>query len=368
MRGSNGSSRPGPNSCVREPRGPRLAFRFCAKKRVTPHPIRERMSILRGRGEPRCRSARAGRSRTVVLWAGTLAAIAVLITPISASAYGTSVSWTNGTVLCQFAPDSPSVGVSALNQIGNGLVLSLANVTEVGPAESVAAVADLTGVTWAVTNRSSGDAYDLAYSGRASLVDPSGSTSLGSAELSVDFVLPAYDGSPNGTVDAVEVVLVVANWTWQAPGDYLTLAFAATPSFPAAEHLSATSDPGWLLADSDNASGSENARVGADSPAYASSGTGAVTPVNANFSVTILSAEHAIVRVALAASAGAFSSLSFTARVGVVLPTQVAGVPLAGLAAAGGGALLAVFLAAAVTYRVRRRPSELIYMTEEEQP
>ncbi|HYA10903.1 MAG TPA: hypothetical protein VEH10_04455, partial [Thermoplasmata archaeon] len=290
---------------------------------------------------------------------------------VAASSYGDGYPswWTNGTVLCRFSAASPSVGVSALIHNGTGVTISLLSASEVRPDGSVAATSDLSTLVWAVANLSTEDAYDLAYTTNATLVGPSGGgPSVGSVDLAVNFVLPRYPGSPVGPIDTVNVALSVDHWTWQATGDHLVLTFGASPSFPAAEHLAAVSTPGWLLASVSNASGSELERIGMNSTALAAPAAGPTTPVVATASVTVASPSAARMTVAFGSSAGAFSALAFTARVGVGLPGTIAGVPLVDLAIVGTVAGLLSVLVAAGGRRIRQRPSKLIYVTEEEQP
>ena len=309
-----------------------------------------------------------------MLSAGIVLASAVLLgglSPVvSASPYGPGdpVSWTNGLVLCQFAEDWPSVAVSALSLNGTGVTVAVLNVSEVRANQSLAAYASMGGLPWRASNLSTEDAYDLAYSIEAPVVSSSGSPrTVGSAELSVRFVLPAYSGSPSGSTDIVNVVFSVVNWTWLAPGDHLVVAFSATPSFPGKEQLNTTSAPGWLISSRSTTTGSELERVGANATASATTGAGALTTVVANSTVQIISPESARLAVAFGTSAGEFTSLGFTAKVGIVVPSAVAGIPLTELAASGAAAVLVSLLVAAAARRLRKKPSKLVYVTEEEE-
>jgi hypothetical protein len=277
------------------------------------------------------------------------------------------ISWTNGVVLCQFAPVSPSVAVSAWSVSGSGVTVSLLSLTESGPSPATAAVADLSGLSWTVANWSNEDAFDLAYSLHATLSTPANpSSNVGSADLLLQFVLPAYEGSPQGPTDTVNVVFSVANWTWQHSGDHLALAFSAAPTFPSSEHFSPSSASGWLLASTSNQSGEVLEQIGASSTATAVSGSGPSTTVPATASLALASPSSAEVNVTFGSSAGSFSSLTYTAKVGVVLPATVAGIPLSELAAAGAAGVAVSLGVALVAHRVRRRPSKLVYVTEEE--
>jgi hypothetical protein len=301
---------------------------------------------------------------------GVSVGLLILISPGAAAwtaGAADPVSWSNGVVLCQFAPVNPSVAVSSVSLSGSGVTVSVLSFSEASPSSSVVAVAEVNGLSWTVANWSTEDAFDLAYAVHAPLTSPTNSSrTVGSTDLTVQFVLPAYQGSPEGPTDAVNVVFTVDNWTWQQAGDHLVLAFAAAPSFPAAEHLSASSAPGWLLASTSNSTGNVLEQVGANVTGTASTGSGPSSPVAADASLAIGSPSYAHVSVTFASSAGAFTSLTYTARVGVVLPATAAGIPLSEIAAVGAAGVLVSLCVAAVARRIRRRPSKLVYVTEEE--
>jgi hypothetical protein len=274
-------------------------------------------------------------------------------------------SWSNGEVLCQFGSSRPSVGVSALGRTDAGMTVDDLAFEEASPGGSEVAVANLTASSWTVSNRSTDDAYDLSYGTTAELMPADGSgPAIGSADLRVDFILPAYEGSPDGSMNVVNVSFTISNWTWQSPDDHLVLAFDASASSPATEHLAATSAPGWLMVTSSNATGAELESLGLASTANASATAGAPTTVDANGTVAFASPALAHVTIAFGTEAKGFGSLAFTARVGVQLPATVAGVPTADLLAAGAAGVAASLAIAGVTRRVRRRPSRLIYAEE----
>lgn len=318
----------------------------------------------RGRSRPRAPSG-------VVLVAALIAAVVVLSPAASASTYrsGNPISWSNGVVLCQFAAGSPSVAVSHSGVSGTGVTIALLSLVEVASGTSVVRVANLSGLTWVVENRSTDDWYDLAYSAHAPLVSPSGGGGpVGSVDLLVQFVLPIYQESPQLPTNQVSVLLSIGNWTWTSPNDQLELAFGVAPSFPASEHLNATSAPGWLLASSSNESGQVLEQVGTNSTAEVTSGAGSPATVIADASLEIPSPSWAELSVTFGNSAGAFSSLLFGAHVGVVIPATVAGIPISELAAVATAAALVSLAVAAVTRRIRRRPSKLIYVSGEKEP
>jgi hypothetical protein len=313
----------------------------------------------------------AGRATRGSLVVAVVAALAVLGPTVSAYSYrnGDPVAWSNGVVLCQFATQSPSVAVSHSGVSGTGVTVSLASLVEATRANSVVGVANLSGLSWSVTNLSTDDAYDIEYSAHAAVVSPSSSArTLGSVQLTVQFVLPAYQGSPKGPTDRVSVLISVVGWSWQGPTDHLVLAFEITPSYPASEHLNATEARGWILSSTSNESGQVLEQVGANASAQVTAATGPATTVAANASVEISSPSWAELSVAFGDSAGAYTSLSYDAEVGIVIPTEVAGIPLSEIVAViAAGAFVSVVVAVA-TRRVRRRPSKLIYVTEAERP
>lgn len=301
------------------------------------------------------------------LWAGgggaTFAVLLIASSALGATWYA-PVGWTNGTVLCEFASSEPAVGVSALSVAQSGLTTWMAGLSEVRPNGSVAASAELSGRTWTVANLSTDDAYDLAFSILAPVSDGAGAT-VGSVNLSVQFVLPAYSGSPDGAVDEVTVLVAASGWAWQGVGDHLVMTVAASPSVPATEHLVASTTVGWTLSSLANSTGADRERLGFNSTAMVTTHGGEPTLIPANASLDLASPQSATVSIGFGAGAGAYSSLEFTAHVGVVLPATVAGIPLPELLAAIGAAALVSLVVAVSARRLRQRPSRLIYAEEE---
>ncbi len=302
-------------------------------------------------------------------------ALALPLAPGAAASYGGGepVAWTNGLVLCQFSGTVPEVSVSALNLTGTGMLLSTMSVGEASPNGSMVSTAELADAVWNVSNDSSDDAYVLVYAVHVTLESTTLSAAsdrwtpaaLGSADLEVTFVLPAYAGSPDGPTDVVNFSLTVANWTWQSPADHLVVGFAASPSFPLTETLTAAVAPGWLLVSSSVASGAELERMGM-SPTASVVSSGGASAVLPDYATMQLSPAVANVTIVLSSLAGAASSATFTGRVGIVLPTTVAGIPTSEFVAAVAAATLVSALVAVGAQRVRRRRSRLIYVDEEE--
>jgi len=276
------------------------------------------------------------------------------------------ISWSNGMVLCQFDSTVPSVAVSHSGVSGTGITVSLLSLAEVTPGGSAVATAALSGVNWSVANLSEDDAYyDLAYTAVAPIVSATGGSSpIGSVELEVQFVLP-YPGASGEAANEVSLWISAVNWTWQSSADHLQLSFGAAPSFPSSEHLNVSAAPGWLLANTYNDSGQVLEQMGANSSAEVVPSSGPATTVAANATLAVPTPAWAVVSVAFGSSAGTYSSLSYVARVGVVIPAQIAGIPITDFAAVAAVGSLVCVGVAVVTRRVRRRPSKLIYVTEE---
>ena len=296
-----------------------------------------------------------------------LAATIVPVAGASAAWSPDPVSWNNGSVLCQFLADQPGVNVSALARNGSGLTTGLRGVSEIDPSGAVVASAALSGLSWNSEKIVTEDFYDLAFTAVAPVdSSASGAPTVGSVDLRVDFVLPAYEGSPSGDYSMVTVQVSVANWSWQAAGDSLALSFSASPTFPSAEHLQTATAPGEQLASASTSSGQTFEWMGLSTTAAAASATGPAVNVSATPSLGDLSSTSAVVGVAFGSAAGAFQSLVFTAHVGVVLPSSVAGIPTVDLVAVGAAAVAGSLGIAAATRRVRSRPSRLIYVDDEE--
>jgi hypothetical protein len=292
-----------------------------------------------------------------VLFAG-IAAPAIAVSP----AWDPDpISWTNGVVLCQFAAAAPTVSVSDDSQNGTGLTVGMSGMAEVAPNGSLIAVANLSAAHWSISNVSTDDAFDLAFVATVPFAQPS----AGSASVRVDYVLPAYDGSSNGATNTVAVNVSVANWTWEASGDHLAMSFFATPSFPESESLTHPSNSSWMFSNSRNSSGTELEWMQADTVGTARPSSGGNVSISAAPTMSVWTAEWAILSVAFGSGAGDFRSLNYTAVVGVVLPSTIAGIPLVDFAAVGAAAVLVSVGIAAVTRSLRRRPSDLTYVDEE---
>ncbi len=300
--------------------------------------------------------------------------VPVLLVPAAAASDGAvpgwtdgAVSWTNGTVLCEFNPGSPGVTASSPALSQTGLSVGLSSIEEVNATGGTPAVASMYDATWLVTNLSSDDAFDLAFSSQVPLVDPVSQATVGSASVEVQFVLPAYAGADSGSVNQVTLEVGVSNWTWQASGDTLALLFPIAPAFPDHEQLIAPTAGGATVRSLSTQTGDPLETFTAATNATVVPPGGPSTLVAAAPTFTI-QPELGFVTLAIGnASTGSFQSMNYTAVVNVVgLPSTVLGLPLYDYALVAGGAGFVCVVVAAGVRRVRQRTSDLIYVEDDE--
>lgn len=325
----------------------------------------------RGRRSPPLRPLVRG----ITLLGGTTAFAAALLVvsfaPVTAAsatwAPPDPLAWSNGIVLCEFSPVAPSVNVSAVSLSETGLTVNLGGMTEVRPDGSAVAVANLSNVAWQVANLSTDDAFDLAFIATSvPLVAPTASAPVvGSVDLRVDFVLPAYASSPDVSTDVVSAVLTVSNWTWQAAGDHLAADLSSWVTYPGSERLTGPGAPSRMITGTSTGSQGDLQWMGFAPNATVVSPGGNSSTVSASPQLEGLTSGAASVTVAFGASAGEFRSLVFVTQVGVILPTAIAGIPTVDFLAVAGAAAGTSLVVAVVAHRVRRRPSRLTYAEEE---
>lgn len=317
---------------------------------------------------------RPGQPANFLVWtacAGFLLLLGAAFFPAASATPGwgpDSVSWTNGLVLCQFSASRPSVNVSAFGLNGTGLAVGVVGMEEIRPDGSIAATANLTGATWDISNASTDQAYDLAFTAEVAVDSTaSGSTPVGTADVRVDFVLPVYTDASGGSGATVMTTLSITNWTWQGAGDSLEIGYSAAPAFPLAEHLAASAEPGWLLTSVSSSSGRTLEWLQPGSSALAQASSGASVNVSATPALALRSPASGTVNVVFGSSAGSFRSLTYASDVGIVLPPTIAGIPTVDFVIVAAVAAASSLAIAAVTRRIRARPSRLIY-AEEERP
>ncbi len=275
-------------------------------------------------------------------------------------------SWSNGSVLCQFNATSPSVAVSAVALPGTGLDLGLAQIAELHSNGAPVAYANLSGIAWTVENASTDDVYELAYSASVPVVPVGSSTPVGDAEIGLNVSVPAY-GSENDSW-RVSAGLAIVVWPWQGTNEALTVEFAVAPALGAAEHLAPPSSGPGLVAGEANATGTPLQWIVANSSAADRTPSGTPGTLNATPGVHLTSPSQATLEVALGPTPGHPGSIAYGLSIGIGRPSTatVAGIPLADLlATALGGVAVCAVLSAALR-EVRRRPSPLVYVEEEE--
>lgn len=305
--------------------------------------------------------------RSLVL-GGTFLLLLLLVSTASAAATWDPApkEWTNGAVLCEFMPSVPTVSVSALDRAQTGLSATMSSVEEISPSGQVVAAATVASADWTASNLSDDDVYDLSYN---VLVPVTGSTEsapvLGSANLTVAYVLPAYEGSTNGSVDSVSVDLQVAGWPWQGTEDHLALNFEVWPSYVNEEHLVLRGTSGALLTSVSATSGTALEQMDGSASAIANPSSSSPISIPASASVTGNNSS-AVVSVSFGSAAGTFSTLNYSASVTVLFPETVAGIPTIDLVAVGSLAALISVLVAGGVRITRRRSSDLTYVDEED--
>jgi len=279
---------------------------------------------------------------------------------------GTGPSWSNGVVLCVFAPSTPVVAVSAAGLADSGLTVGVASLREETAATTPVAVTPATQVTWTVTNRSSSSWYDLSYNATLPVAPPASAvTSLGKVDVRLDFLLPVrYVEGVTENLSAVTMLLSVSGWPWQSANDHLVIALGLLPAFAGTEHFAPVGTGSTVLASVSNQSGRTLEYFAAGTQGVTQGPSGAGTPVAVQPDWAV-GASAASVNLSVGSSAGAFTSLNYSATVGVVLPATIAGLPLSDFILVGGTAALVVVVVGIGVQRVRRRPSDLVFVEEE---
>lgn len=275
-----------------------------------------------------------------------------------------SFGWSNGLVLCDFNLTSPSVAVSALDVSGSGLSSGVPEITEITSMGQAVAVASVANANWTVVNASTPDAFDLAYQAHVLLVAPSGpATRIGSVDVHIDYILAEYAASNADNLSSVTAVLQISHWTWQGPGDRLVITLPLWPTFVHAEYLSSQSPAGPEITSSSNATGDPREYFLLSDDATATPASGAPKLVHVWPEVS-LNPSFASVNLTVGSGAGAFTSLTYTALISIPLPSTVANLPLYEYVLVGGTATVVSIVVAAVTRRVRQRPSDMEYVEE----
>lgn len=370
MHGLIGCWRPGPTCFVLEPRSLDQTISSLDQKGGDPLPPIRQMMLPNARSRHRRNGAGFWSARRWGGAVGTVAALAAVV--IAAGGAQAAVwesapqSWSNGQVLCEFAASLPSVSASALNRAQSGLTAEMDTITEVSSGGEPVAVANGSSVTWSTANLSTDDAYDLEYSAQVPVtIDNSPAPTAGDVAVRVDFVLPLYDEVPSQSTDAVAVNVSLSDWPWQSPADHLVLRLTAFPAYPANEHLVLGSGaaPGISSVSSSNGATWEQL-VGAS---WAIADPSTVNESNVSASVVAAgNTSWATLSITFGSTAGSFASLNYSAVVHVAIPSSVVGIPTIDFVVVGGVSAIVALAVAVGARRVRRRPSDLTYVGEED--
>ncbi|HUI38954.1 MAG TPA: hypothetical protein VLY85_04915 [Thermoplasmata archaeon] len=270
-------------------------------------------------------------------------------------------TWTNGVVLCNFSSGRPSAEISRFGLTPSGIVGELTEVVESSSAGPVAR-AEASAANWTATNLSDEDQFEYSYAALAAVEPTNGSrSSLGTAEIQVDFILASYAGSPTGNMTSVALDLRISNWSWQAPGDRLAVELALWPADPGTEHLEVGNSGSSFVASVSNSSGRTLEYFEAGEWANVSGPSPSAVPAAGELSLT---PSWAWLTVGFGSGAGEFRTLDYVSHVGIVLPPSVAGIPTDQLALVGGAAALVAAGIAIATRQIRRKPSDIEYIRE----
>jgi len=243
--------------------------------------------------------------------------------------------------------------------------VGLQGIDEIQPDGSVVAAAAMSLANWSMRNASSPDTFDMSYAAHVAVRSVGvNSAVVGSVDVRMDYVLPAYRDSSPTNLAAVTAQLLISNWTWQGAGDRLAVQVPLSPTDPATEHLSAPSPAGTLVSSVDNATGIVREYFQIAELANATSTVGTQISVAVVPSLAILPG-IGTVALTIGTGAGEFRSIVYDAEMGIPLPASVAGIPIYEFALVGLGATVISILVAAGARSIRRRPSDLMYVEEE---
>ncbi len=301
----------------------------------------------------------------IVLGAGL---VGVILEPVTAASVPAGwptpgASWTNGVVLCRFDSGTPSVSVSALGLADSGLSTAPGSIEEVSPAGSLVATASLSGANWTATNDSTSDAFDQSYSAHVAIASsPGPAPTVGSVDVRVDYDLAAYAENSRSNLSSVSMRWDISNWTWQESGDRLVLTLTAWPSVLSAERLVASSPSGLTSL----AVGSGELREYLELPEVAASSVAGSSPTSVVVSPQLqVGPTNASIRLSVAASAGAFTSLTYSLTLGVPVSETFVGLPLSEYLLVLGAGSTVVVAAAVAARRIRQRPSGFVLVAED---
>jgi len=284
--------------------------------------------------------------------------------------------WDNGTVLCAFDASAPGATIGANGTAVSGMSIALSSISSTDLAGLITETAVLSGATWTVVNLSSGDSYALEYTSTVpveTLLD----LPLGSATVTVGFAMSDDAGASAATVDTVAMNLSVVGWPLDLLSSNLTAEFNVLAANLTGEHLVTSTTGGDSVTSFSNATGNATAYLNLSPTASITSSGGILSQIPIVGQLLSPTPTSATVAVSFGASATTAKSVNYTSAVQVV-PTEhpvqqhLPPNPLPGhlpttdfLAVAGAAVLISLAIAGA-TRRVRRSPSDLEYVEEEE--
>jgi hypothetical protein len=278
--------------------------------------------------------------------------------------------WSNGFVECLFNTTTPGVTVSSAGSAGLGLWLGMAALSQAGLGGILSISASLSGANWTAENVSTSSALILAYQTTAPVRSALGV--VGNATVSASFSLLEPEAAAGNLSDRVAVTLSISSWPWLVLGGPLDAEIALAAPSGGATHLAAGAGSPVSIDSVDNATGQTAVYFAGDANATMVNGTtGLLGTISVITSMVGLTASSAGLSVSFGPTANHARSVNYTSEVfvvpgiGGVVP--VVKIPVTELLAAVGAAAAASLAIAGATRRVRRSPSDLEYVTEQEE-
>lgn len=308
---------------------------------------------------------------------GGTQSVAASAPPAAAAAF----SWSNGEVVCVSDGSMPRATVTAAGHAGAGLSMAVGNLTQVTLLGVAAATASLTSASWSVANVSSATDFAVNYTAHVPVYETALLTlglQIGTVTVVAAFSMGNYSPSAHPPADAyaVDLSLSIVGWPWLATlgAGPLLANLSVAPAAPLV-HLTTGSGNATVNA-TESTSGATMAYLSLGTTANVTAGgTPATIPVlgsllavaagGASLSVNFTTA-------AMGASAVNYTSAAFVEPAAVIPPTiQIPGappIPTADFLAVGGAGVLVSLAVAGAARRLRRSPSDLEYVLEEEVP
>jgi hypothetical protein len=312
------------------------------------------------RGFPRVRLSRTlSRAGTLLVLFGLVGLLAVSSARAYPAADITTYQWSNTDVTCLFNNSTPAVTVSASDRTETGMGVGLDQMAELSPTGETLALASVSSTDWYPQNQSTDQAFVMNYVGTMNVTDVLTSQVAGLVNVSVNFTLIKSASAPAG--DEVGFQVGISGWPWQSPTDTLALVVPIWSAFATTEHVAVASHTAPTV-DSVLTSNGQTLEYFEASPS-ATTSLDATIPVSAYTSITN---GIATTTLTLGHGVGGASALAYEATLGISPSTRILGLPLYDYAAVAGGAGLVALVVGVGTRQIRRRPSDLTYVEEEE--